>query len=108
MTQLSVNLNKVALLRNTRAIGIPSVVEAARTCIRAGAHGITVHPRPDERHTKSADVYALAELLAEAPHIEFNVEGNPFPKFIETVRRVRPAQCTLVPDSPDAFTSDHG
>ncbi len=108
MIQLSVNLNKVALLRNTRFIGIPSVLEAAQTCVRAGAHGVTVHPRPDERHTKAADVYALAELLAAAPGVEFNVEGNPFPEFMEIVRRVKPTQCTLVPDSPDAFTSDHG
>ena len=108
MTQLSVNLNKIALLRNTRFIGIPSVLEAAQTCVRAGAHGVTVHPRPDERHTKAADVYALAELLAAAPGVEFNVEGNPFPEFMEIVRRVKPTQCTLVPDSPDAFTSDHG
>src|SRR2546428_10670262 len=108
MTKLSVNLNKVALLRNTRVIGIPSVVEAARICVQAGAHGITVHPRPDERHTKAADVYALAELLAATPGVEFNIEGNPFPKFMEIVRQVKPAQCLLVPDSPDAFTSDHG
>src|SRR5262245_29529097 len=108
MTQLSVNLNKVALLRNTRYIGIPSVVEAARTCVQAGAHGVTVHPRPDERHTKATDVYALAESLAEAPGVELNIEGNPFPRFMEIVRQVKPAQCTLVPDSPDAFTSDHG
>jgi len=104
MTRLSVNLNKVALIRNTRTIGIPSVTDAARTCIRAGAHGITVHPRPDERHIKPSDVYELAEMLT----IEFNIEGNPFPRFMEIVRKVKPTQCTLVPDSPDAFTSDHG
>ena len=105
MTKLSVNLNKVALLRNTRTIGIPSVINAARICISAGAHGITVHPRPDERHTKPSDVYELAEMLT----VEFNIEGNPFgPRFMEIVRKVKPTQCTLVPDSPDAFTSDHG
>jgi len=104
MTRLSVNLNKVALIRNTRTIGIPSVTDAARTCIRAGAHGITVHPRPDERHIKPSDVYELAEMLT----VEFNIEGNPFPRFMEIVRKVKPTQCTLVPDSPDAFTSDHG
>jgi len=108
MTKLGVNLNKVALLRNTRVVGIPSVLEAAQICVRAGAHGVTVHPRPDERHTKVADVYALAELLGAAPGIELNVAGNPFPKFMEIVRLVKPTQCTLVPDGPDAFTSDHG
>jgi pyridoxine 5-phosphate synthase len=108
MTQLSVNLNKVALLRNSRALGIPSVIQAARTCIAAGAHGITVHPRPDERHTRLTDVHELAALLKETPQIELNIEGNPFPPFMALVRAVRPAQCTLVPDSPEAFTSDHG
>ncbi len=108
MTKLSVNLNKVALLRNTRTIGIPSVTKAARIAISAGAHGITVHPRPDERHAKSADVDELAALLTTFPHVEFNIEGNPFPKFLEIVRKARPTQCTLVPDSPEAFTSDHG
>jgi pyridoxine 5-phosphate synthase len=108
LTKLSVNLNKVALLRNTRNIGIPSLTKAAQICISAGAHGITVHPRPDERHAKPSDVYGLADLLAAVPNIEFNVEGNPFAKFIEIVRKVKPTQCTLVPDSPEAFTSDHG
>ena len=104
MTRLSVNLNKVALLRNQRTIGIPSVIDAARTCIRAGAHGITVHPRPDERHIRRSDVYELADMLT----VEFNIEGNPFPEFMALVRDVRPDQCTLVPDAPDAVTSDHG
>jgi pyridoxine 5-phosphate synthase len=108
MTKLSVNLNKVALLRNARNIGIPSVTKAAQICISAGAHGITVHPRPDERHARPADVYELAALLAATPNVELNVEGNPFPKFMEIVREVRPTQCTLVPDGPEAFTSDHG
>ncbi|HVG35667.1 MAG TPA: pyridoxine 5'-phosphate synthase [Pyrinomonadaceae bacterium] len=108
MTRLSVNLNKVALIRNARNIDIPSVTKAAQICISAGAHGITVHPRPDERHARTSDVYELAELLASVPNVEFNVEGNPFPKFMEIVREVKPAQCTLVPDSPEAFTSDHG
>jgi pyridoxine 5-phosphate synthase len=108
MTKLSVNLNKVALLRNTRAIGIPDVSKAARICLDAGAHGLTLHPRPDERHARPADVYELAEIVAAWPEIEFNVEGNPFPKFMEIVRKVKPSQCTLVPDSPEAFTSDHG
>lgn len=108
MTKLSVNLNKVALLRNSRNLGIPSVVGAARICLQAGAHGLTLHPRPDERHTREQDVYDLAELVTATPEIELNIEGNPFPKFMEIVRKVGPAQCTLVPDSPDAFTSDHG
>lgn len=108
MTKLSVNLNKVALLRNTRAIGIPSVTKAARICLDAGAHGLTLHPRPDERHARPADVYELADIVRATPGIEFNVEGNPFPKFMEIVRKVKPTQCTLVPDSPEAFTSDHG
>lgn len=109
MTNLSVNLNKVALLRNTRRIGIPSVINAASTCIRAGAHGITVHPRPDQRHIKLLDVYELAEMLTvEFNTVEFNIEGNPFTHFLEMVRKVKPTQCTLVPDNPAAFTSDHG
>lgn len=107
-TRLSVNLNKVALLRNARTIGIPSVLRAAEICIEAGAHGITVHPRPDERHIRRQDVMELAEALKSAPHVEFNIEGNPFPEFMELVLKVKPTQCTLVPDSPDAFTSDHG
>jgi pyridoxine 5-phosphate synthase len=104
MTNLSVNLNKVALLRNSRNLGIPSVIDAAKTCIKAGASGITVHPRPDERHIKPSDVYQLAEMLT----VEFNIEGNPSPQFMEIVRKVKPTQCTLVPDAPDAFTSDCG
>ena len=107
-TKLSVNLNKVALLRNARTIGIPSVLRAAEICIEAGAHGITVHPRPDERHIRRQDVFDLAKALKAAPEIEFNIEGNPFPEFMELVLKVKPTQCTLVPDSPDAFTSDHG
>jgi pyridoxine 5-phosphate synthase len=106
MTRLSVNVNKVALLRNTRTIGIPSVTRAARICIDAGAYGITVHPRPDERHIRPSDVYELNALVAD---VEFNIEGNPFEAgYLDIARAVRPTQCTLVPDSPDAFTSDHG
>ncbi|TMH13238.1 MAG: pyridoxine 5'-phosphate synthase [Betaproteobacteria bacterium] len=91
-TALSVNLNKVALLRNTRALGIPSVTRAATIAIEAGAQGITVHPRPDERHIRVHDVHELAELLKRWPQIEFNIEGN----------------CTFVPDAVDQPTSDHG
>ena len=107
-TKLSVNLNKVALLRNARTIGIPSVTRAAEICIEAGADGITVHPRPDERHIRRQDVLELAGMLKASPEVEFNIEGNPFPEFMELVLKVKPAQCTLVPDSPGAFTSDHG
>jgi len=108
MTRLSVNLNKVALLRNSRNLGIPSLLPAAERCIEAGAHGITVHPRPDQRHVKPSDVLELAELLRDHADVEFNIEGNPFPEFLEMVRRARPIQCTLVPDGPNAVTSDHG
>lgn len=108
MTRLSVNLNKVALLRNTRTIGIPSVTRCARICLEAGAHGITVHPRPDARHIRADDVFELAELLQGYAGIELNIEGNPFHQLLPLARRVRPAQCTLVPDEEGAFTSDHG
>ena len=108
MTRLSVNLNKVALLRNTRNIGIPSVLRAAQVCIEAGAQGITVHPRPDQRHIRPSDVHELADFLSHHPGIEFNIEGNPFPEFLKMVLEVRPDQCTLVPDEPGAITSDHG
>lgn len=108
MTQLSVNLNKVALLRNTRTIGIPSVTHAATLALEAGADGITVHPRPDGRHVRAPDVAELAELLKRWPAAEFNIEGNPFHGLMEFVRQVRPHQCTFVPDETGAFTSDHG
>jgi pyridoxine 5-phosphate synthase len=108
MTRLSVNLNKVALLRNARTLGIPSVLRAAELSIGAGAHGITVHPRPDQRHIRPDDVYELGALLRDFPGVEFNIEGNPFPEFIDLVRATKPHQCTLVPDSPEAITSDHG
>lgn len=110
MTKLSVNLNRVALLRNSRNIGIPSVLDAARIVLKAGAHGITVHPRPDQRHIKPNDVYDLANLLkTEFSNAEYNIEGNPLEAgFMELVCNIKPTQCTLVPDTPDAFTSDHG
>lgn len=105
MTHLSVNLNKIALLRNSRNLEIPSVTRSAAICVEAGTHSITVHPRPDQRHIRPADVYALAEMLT----VEFNIEGNPFqPSFMEMVCQVKPTQCTLVPDAPNTFTSDHG
>ena len=106
MTNLSVNLNKVALIRNTRNIGIPSITKMAKICIDAGAKGITVHPRPDQRHIRPGDVYDLVDVVTA---VEFNIEGNPLEtSFMEIVRRVKPTQCTLVPDAPDTFTSDSG
>jgi len=105
---LSVNVNKVALLRNTRHLGIPSVTRAAELCLQAGAQGITVHPRPDERHIRASDVRALAVLLKAWPHAEFNIEGNPTHNLMELVRELRPQQATFVPDSVEQFTSDHG
>jgi pyridoxine 5-phosphate synthase len=105
---LSVNLNKVALLRNARRGSNPSVVQAAAVCLAEGAGGITVHPRPDARHTRATDVAELAELVKSTPAAEFNVEGNPTPSFLKLVRATKPTQCTLVPDLPHALTSDHG
>ena len=107
-TALSVNLNKVALVRNTRHLGIPSVTRAATLCLQAGANGITVHPRPDARHIRAEDVHALHELLKAWPGVEFNIEGNPFHNLMDFVTELRPHQCTLVPDSEGQFTSDHG
>lgn len=104
MTKLSVNINKVATIRNARGGNTPDVVKFALDCERFGAQGITVHPRPDERHIRYADVTALRPLLTQ----EFNIEGNPVPKFIELVCSVRPAQVTLVPDAEDAITSNAG
>jgi len=109
MTKLSVNVNKVATLRNTRpSLDIPSVVHCARICLDAGAHGITVHPRPDQRHIKPGDVDAIGQLLAKYPGRELNIEGNPFTDYMPIVDKARPTQATLVPDTPDALTSDHG
>lgn len=107
-TALSVNLNKVALLRNTRTLAIPSVTRAATVALEAGAAGITVHPRPDARHIRSSDVHDLAALLKDWPQAEYNIEGNPFHNLMDFVRAVRPHQCTFVPDSAEQATSDHG
>jgi pyridoxine 5-phosphate synthase len=112
-TALSVNLNKVALVRNTRHLGIPSVTRAATQCLQAGAAGITVHPRPDARHIRHDDVIDLARLLQAWPEREFNIEGNPFHNLLDEARAVcnqglRVHQLTFVPDSVDQFTSDHG
>jgi pyridoxine 5-phosphate synthase len=105
---LSVNVNKVALLRNSRHLGIPSVTRAAQLCLQAGAQGITIHPRPDERHIRASDVDELAVLMKAWPDREFNIEGNPFHNLMAHVRTVRPHQVTFVPDSEGQFTSDHG
>jgi pyridoxine 5-phosphate synthase len=108
MTKLSVNVNKIATLRNTRAVGIPDVVRLSSLALDAGAHGITVHPRPDQRHIRSEDVAPLAALVARYPGAEYNIEGNPFHGLVEHCQRVRPTQATLVPDAREAFTSNHG
>jgi pyridoxine 5-phosphate synthase len=107
-THLSVNVNKVALVRNTRHLGIPSVTRAATLCLQAGAHGITVHPRPDQRHIRDSDVHDLAALMKDWPDREYNIEGNPLHNLMPLVRLVRPHQVTFVPDSQGQFTSDHG
>ncbi len=111
-TNLSINLNKVALLRNQRDVGYPCPVAAGRTILAAGAHGLTIHPRPDERHIRKIDAHALALFLDEEGHrargVEFNIEGNPFESWLDLVHELSPDQATLVPDSPDQNTSDHG
>jgi pyridoxine 5-phosphate synthase len=105
MTLLSVNLNKIALIRNSRGGNLPSVTRAAEICLASGADGITVHPRPDQRHIRPTDVDALKAML----QVEFNIEGNPFNRpFVELIRRTRPTQLTLVPDAASQLTSDHG
>ncbi len=112
-TALSVNLNKVALVRNTRHLGIPSVTRAASLCLAAGASGITVHPRPDERHIRHQDVFDLAGVMQDWPECEYNIEGNPFHNLMDVAREVKARglplhQLTFVPDSEGQFTSDHG
>ena len=114
MTRLSVNLNKIAVLRNSRGGLEPDILRAARTCLDAGAHGLTLHPRPDARHARTDDVMALAALASERS-VELNLEGNPFaaprpgyPGFVALCRAARPAQATLVPDDDGQITSDHG
>lgn len=104
MTKLSVNINKVATIRNARGGNVPDVVQVAIDCEKFGAEGITVHPRPDERHIRFDDVYALKKQI----RTEFNIEGNPTPEFVELIRNVRPTQVTMVPDAHDAITSNAG
>ncbi len=108
MIKLSVNVNKVATLRNSRGGTQPDVIEAVRVCIAAGAPGITVHPRADQRHITKADVLAIADLLRGFAHVEFNIEGDPRPELLDLVLRVRPTQCTLVPVAPGEITSQAG
>ena len=107
-TAPSVNVNKIALLRNTRHLAIPDVVGLSRQALQAGAQGLTVHPRPDARHIRTQDVHDLAALMRDWPAAEYNIEGNPFHNLMDFVRQVRPHQATFVPDGQDQFTSDHG
>lgn len=108
MARLSVNLNKIALLRNSRGKNFPDPVEFGRQALDFGAAGLTVHPRPDQRHTRYSDLKPLSELIREFPGTEFNIEGYPTPDFLDQVCRVGAHQCTLVPDAPGQVTSDHG
>src|SRR5215213_3147942 len=106
--KLSVNVNKVATLRNSRGGNDPDVLEAVSTCVAAGAPGITVHPRADARHIRASDVLDIAELLKRSPAIEYNIEGDPRPELLDLVLKARPAQCTLVPVKPGEVTSQAG
>jgi pyridoxine 5-phosphate synthase len=108
MTKLSVNVNKIATLRNTRALGIPDPVRLSAVALEAGAHGITVHPRPDQRHIRAEDVAPICAVVRRHPGAEYNIEGNPFHGLVEHCLAVRPDQATLVPDAREAFTSNHG
>lgn len=107
-TALSVNINKIALLRNSRELDVPNLKRAATIALDAGADGITIHPRPDQRHIRAADVGEIAALMKAWPEAEFNIEGNPFHNLMGFVDAVRPQQCTFVPDSAEQATSDHG
>jgi pyridoxine 5-phosphate synthase len=107
-TALSVNVNKVALLRNSRNNGLPSVLRACTLALQAGAQGITIHPRPDERHIRRSDADEIAALMQRWPDREFNIEGNPLHNLMDIVRALRPHQATFVPDSMEQSTSDHG
>lgn len=107
-TLFSVNLNKLALIRNSRGTDYPNLLYFVKKLIDLGVKGFTVHPRPDERHIRYQDVYDISAFLTDYPEIEFNIEGNPNDQFLKIIREVKPHQCTLVPDSDDQLTSDHG
>lgn len=107
-TVLSVNLNKIALLRNARGRDFPNIASFATKAIECGAGGITLHPRPDQRHARNSDAFEMKELVSGHGGVELNIEGNPAPAFMDLVLEVVPHQCTLVPDAPDQVTSDHG
>jgi len=107
-TLFSVNLNKLALIRNSRGTDYPNLLYFVKKLIDLGVKGFTVHPRPDERHIRYQDVYDISVFLKDYPEIEFNIEGNPNEQFLKIIREVKPHQCTLVPDSDDQLTSDHG
>ena len=107
-TVLSVNLNKIALIRNSRGRNDPDVCVFARMALNNGAGGVTIHPRPDQRHARYSDAHELKALLADYPGKELNIEGNPVDEFLDVVLEVKPEQCTLVPDDPNQITSDHG
>lgn len=108
MTKLSINLNKIALLRNARGMNYPKVLDFAALCVNNGSHGVTVHPRPDQRHATYSDVSDLAAFCSQHRDIELNIEGYPTADFLAVVKSAKPHQCTLVPDAPDQITSDHG
>ena len=108
MTKLSINLNKIALLRNSRGRDYPNVLEFAEKILSLGAHGITIHPRQDERHIKNQDAYDLGQLFRSVEGPELNIEGYPSEEFLSMVEKIEPDQCTLVPDGPNQLTSDHG
>ncbi|MDP1757361.1 MAG: pyridoxine 5'-phosphate synthase [Pseudohongiella sp.] len=108
MTLLSVNVNKIALLRNSRGTNFPDLLVFVRRILAQGVRGITIHPRPDERHITRHDAFELSTLLGDYPDVEFNIEGYPSAEFLELIKTLRPAQCTLVPDEPGQLTSDHG
>lgn len=107
-TSLSVNLNKIALLRNSRGRDFPRLIDFGRLALEQGARGLTIHPRPDQRHARYDDIVELKALIAAFPGAELNIEGNPAPEFLDIVIAAQPAQCTLVPDDPNQLTSDHG
>lgn len=108
MTKLSVNINKIATLRNARGKNQPNLIEFTHLIIQSGAHGITVHPRPDERHIRYSDTYDLKEFLSNHKNIEYNIEGYPNEKFLHLIETLKPHQCTLVPDPPHVLTSNAG